>query len=93
MSEQDPVDTNFPLSDAKLLQWFDPATVHRARAYLQAGKVLKLEYNDDLSQISAQVWGAGFAPYRQKISLREQQGQWQMRPHEETREYQLEPPL
>lgn len=78
MSEQDPVDTNFPLSDAKLLQWFDPATVHRARAYLQAGKVLKLEYNDDLSQISAQVWGAGFAPYRQKISLREQQGQWQL---------------
>lgn len=67
---------SFPLSEANLLQWFDPATVHRARAYLQAGKVLKLEYNDDLSQITAQVWGAGFAPYRQNLALIEQQGRW-----------------
>ncbi len=70
--------TLFPLSEANLLQWFDTATVHRARAYLQAGKVLKLEYNDDLSQISAQVWGAGFAPYRQKLSLNQYDGKWQL---------------
>lgn len=68
----------FPLSETNLLQWFDHATVHRARAYLQAGKVLKLEYSDDLSQISAQVWGAGFAPYRQKLALTQYNGQWQL---------------
>jgi hypothetical protein len=45
-------DTNlFPPSDANLTQWFDTATMHRAKSYLQAGKVLKLEYNDDLSEI------------------------------------------
>ncbi|WP_445425980.1 DEAD/DEAH box helicase [Alishewanella sp. HL-SH06] len=72
-------DTNFfPLSDANLTQWFDTATMHRAKAYLQAGKVLKLEYNDDLSEISAQVWGAGFAPYRQHLSLEQHHGRWQL---------------
>lgn len=81
MTEQTEVESSallFPLSEANLLQWFDSATVHRARAYLQAGKVLKLEYNEDLSQISAQVWGAGFAPYRQKLALLQHNGQWQL---------------
>ncbi len=57
------------------------ATLHRARAYLQAGKVVKLEYQDDLSQISAQVWGAGFSPYKQQLSLTEHHGQWQLTGH------------
>ena len=80
MTEQTDVESSalFPLSEANLLQWFDIATVHRARAYLQAGKVLKLEYNDDLSQISAQVWGAGFAPYRQKLALLQYDGRWHL---------------
>ena len=80
MTEQTEVESSalFPLSEANLLQWFDTATVHRARAYLQAGKVLKLEYNDDLSEISAQVWGAGFAPYRQKLALLQHDGHWQL---------------
>ncbi|MBM32960.1 MAG: DNA helicase [Rheinheimera sp.] len=69
----------FPLDEDRLLQWFDSATLHRARAYLQAGKVLKLEYSDDLSQISAQVWGAGFSPYRQNIVLAQTDHGWSLR--------------
>lgn len=80
MTEQTDVDSAalFPLTEANLLQWFEAATVHRARAYLQAGKVVKLEYNDDLSLITAQVWGAGFAPYRQKLALTQNNGRWQL---------------
>ncbi|WP_235357324.1 DEAD/DEAH box helicase [Arsukibacterium sp. MJ3] len=69
----------FPLDDDHLLQWFDNATMHRARAYLQAGKVVKLEYSDDLSQISAQVWGAAFSPYRQNIVLAQTAAGWSLR--------------
>jgi superfamily II DNA or RNA helicase len=69
----------FPLDDDHLLQWFDNTTMHRARAYLQAGKVVKLEYSDDLSQISAQVWGAGFSPYRQNIVLAQTAAGWSLR--------------
>jgi len=69
----------FPLDEDRLLQWFDSTTLHRARAYLQAGKVVKLEYNDDLSQISAQVWGAGFSPYRQNIVLAQTDQGWALR--------------
>jgi superfamily II DNA or RNA helicase len=67
-----------PFSQQQLQQWFDTATFHRAQAYLQAGKVLKLEYNNDLSDITAQVWGAAFAPYRQYISLSQKNGHWQL---------------
>ncbi len=69
----------FPLDEDRLLQWFDSATMHRARAYLQAGKVVKLEYSDDLSQVSAQVWGAGFSPYRQNIVLAQTDNGWSLR--------------
>ena len=67
-----------PLSQQQLQQWFDPVTFHRAQAYLQAGKVVKLEYNSDLSDISAQVWGAAFTPYRQYISLQQQGSDWRL---------------
>ena len=62
-------DTAFPLSQQQLEQWFDAVTFHRAQAYLQAGKVVKLEYKSDLSDISAQVWGAAFTPYRHDKQL------------------------
>ena len=68
----------FPISPVQLQLWFDPATFQRARAYWQAGKVIKLEYNEDLSSISAQVWGEALAPYRQYLSLKQQDGDWQL---------------
>jgi hypothetical protein len=71
-------DTVFPLSQQQLELWFDAVTFHRAQAYLQAGKVVKLEYNGDLSDISAQVWGAAFTPYRQYISLKQHSDGWQL---------------
>ncbi|MDR6982212.1 hypothetical protein J2X32_000820 [Rheinheimera pacifica] len=71
-------DTAFPLSEQQLEHWFDAVTFHRAQAYLQAGKVVKLEYNSDLSEISAQVWGAAFTPYRQFISLKHNSSGWQL---------------
>ncbi|MEH8019660.1 MULTISPECIES: DEAD/DEAH box helicase [Rheinheimera] len=72
------IDTAFPLSQQQLEHWFDAVTFHRAQAYLQAGKVVKLEYNSDLSEISAQVWGAAFTPYRQFISLKPSNDGWQL---------------
>lgn len=63
-------DPAFVLSQSQLERWFDTVTFHRAQAYLQAGKVVKLEYNSDLSEISAQVWGAAFTPYRQFIQIK-----------------------
>ena len=71
-------ETAFPLSQQQLEHWFDAVTFHRAQAYLQAGKVVKLEYNSDLSEISAQVWGAAFTPYRQFISLKQNSSGWQL---------------
>ncbi|MDP5137110.1 DEAD/DEAH box helicase [Rheinheimera baltica] len=71
-------ETAFPLSQQQLEQWFDAVTFHRAQAYLQAGKVVKLEYNSDLSDISAQVWGAAFTPYRQFINLKHTSAGWQL---------------
>jgi superfamily II DNA or RNA helicase len=71
-------DTAFPLSQQQLEHWFDAVTFHRAQAYLQAGKVVKLEYNSDLSDISAQVWGAAFTPYRQFINIKPEQHGWQL---------------
>jgi uncharacterized Zn finger protein len=71
-------DTAFPLSQQQLEQWFDAVTFHRAQAYLQAGKVVKLEYKSDLSDISAQVWGAAFTPYRQFINLKNTSDGWQL---------------
>ncbi|MBU2113833.1 MAG: DEAD/DEAH box helicase [Gammaproteobacteria bacterium] len=71
-------DTVFPLSQQQLELWFDSVTFHRAQAYLQAGKVVKLEYNSDLSDISAQVWGAAFTPYRQFIQLKQTDNGWQL---------------
>jgi len=68
----------FPISPVQLQLWFDPATFQRARAYWQAGKVIKLEYNEDLSSVSAQVWGEALAPYRQYLSLKQQDGDWQL---------------
>ena len=68
----------FPISPVQLQLWFDPATFQRARAYWQAGKVIKLEYNEDLSSVSAQVWGEALAPYRQYISLKQQDGDWKL---------------
>ncbi len=68
----------FPISPVQLQLWFDPATFQRARAYWQAGKVIKLEYNEDLSSISAQVWGEALAPYRQYLSLKQRDGDWQL---------------
>ncbi len=69
----------FPISPVQLQLWFDPATFQRARAYWQAGKVIKLEYNEDLSSVSAQVWGEALAPYRQFLSLKPQDdGDWQL---------------
>ncbi len=50
-------DAVFPISATTLQLWFDPGTFQRARAYWQAGKVIKLEYNEELTQITAQVWG------------------------------------
>ena len=66
----------FPISPVQLQLWFDPATFQRARAYWQAGKVIKLEYNEDLSSVSAQVWGEALAPYRQYLSLKQRDGEW-----------------
>lgn len=71
-------DLAFPFNQHQLESWFDAVTFHRAQAYLQAGKVVKLEYNSDLSDISAQVWGAAFTPYRQYITLKPHDGTWQM---------------
>ena len=71
-------DAVFPISAATLQLWFDPGTFQRARAYWQAGKVIKLEYSEDLAQISAQVWGEALAPYRQYLSLKQQDGDWQL---------------
>ena len=71
-------DTAFPLNQQQLENWFDAVTFHRAQAYLQAGKVVKLEYNSDLSDISAQVWGAAFTPYRQFITLKHNADGWQL---------------
>lgn len=71
-------DIAFPLSQQQLERWFDSITFHRAQAYLQAGKVVKLEYNSDLSEISAQVWGAAFTPYRQFIQLTQSDSGWQL---------------
>ena len=71
-------DTTFPLRQQQLEQWFDAVTFHRAQAYLQAGKVVKLEYNSDLSEISAQVWGAAFTPYRQFINLQHHTDGWRL---------------
>ncbi|GAB2917028.1 DEAD/DEAH box helicase [Rheinheimera gaetbuli] len=71
-------DTVFPLTQHQLEFWFDSATFHRAQAYMQAGKVVKLEYNSDLSDISAQVWGAAFTPYRQFIQLKHSDTGWQL---------------
>ncbi len=50
-------DAVFPISATTLQLWFDPGTFQRARAYWQAGKVIKLEYNEELTQITAQVSG------------------------------------
>ena len=71
-------DSVFPISAATLQLWFDPATFQRARAYWQAGKVIKLEYNDDLSQITAQVWGEALTPYRQYLSLKPHGAEWRL---------------
>lgn len=71
-------DISYVLSNAQLQQWFDTTTFHRGRAYLQAGRIAKLEYNQDLSEISAQVWGEAFSPYHQFISLRYEQQSWQL---------------
>ena len=71
-------ETAFPLSQQQLEHWFDAVTFHRAQAYLQAGKVVKLEYSSDLSEISAQVWGAAFTPYRQFISLQHNSNGWRL---------------
>jgi superfamily II DNA or RNA helicase len=71
-------ETAFPLNQQQLEHWFDAVTFHRAQAYLQAGKVVKLEYNSDLSDISAQVWGAAFTPYRQFINLKHHADGWQL---------------
>ena len=71
-------DIAFPFTQQQLEQWFDAVTFHRAQAYLQAGKVVKLEYNSDLSDISAQVWGAAFTPYRQFINLKSTEHGWQL---------------
>ena len=68
----------FPVSAAQLQQWFDPATFQRARAYWQAGKVIKLEYSEDLAQVSAQVWGEALTPYRQFISLKKHGADWRL---------------
>lgn len=71
-------ETAFPLSQQQLELWFDAVTFHRAQAYLQAGKVVKLEYNSDLSEVSAQVWGAAFTPYRQFINLQPCNDGWRL---------------
>ena len=71
-------ETAFPLSQQQLEHWFDAVTFHRAQAYLQAGKVVKLEYSSDLSEISAQVWGAAFTPYRQFINLQHNSNGWRL---------------
>ena len=68
----------FPVSAATLQLWFDPGTFQRARAYWQAGKVIKLEYSEDLSQISAQVWGEALSPYRQFLSLKPHGAEWRL---------------
>lgn len=68
----------FPVSAIQLQLWFDPATFQRARAYWQAGKVIKLEYSEDLASVSAQVWGEALAPYRQYLSLKQVDGDWQL---------------
>ncbi len=72
------LDHEFPLSIATLQHWFDPATFQRARAYWQAGKVVKLEFSDDLQQVSAQVWGEAFTPYQQFLSIRKIGPDWQL---------------
>ena len=71
-------DAVFPISAATLQLWFDPGTFQRARAYWQAGKVIKLEYSEDLAQISAQVWGEALSPYRQFISLKPHGAEWRL---------------
>lgn len=71
-------DSTFPISSIQLSLWFDPATYQRARAYWQSGKVIKLEYSDDLTSVSAQVWGEALSPYRQFLSFKQQDGDWQL---------------
>ena len=71
-------DAVFPISAATLQLWFDPGTFQRARAYWQAGKVIKLEYSENLYQISAQVWGEALSPYRQFISLKPHGAEWRL---------------
>lgn len=71
-------ETNFPISATQLSLWFDPATYQRARAYWQSGKVIKLEYADDLGSVSAQVWGEALSPYRQFLSFKPTDDGWQL---------------
>lgn len=71
-------DSTFPISSIQLSLWFDPATYQRARAYWQSGKVIKLEYSDDLTSVSAQVWGEALSPYRQFLSFKQLDGDWQL---------------
>ena len=68
----------FPVSTEQLQLWFHPATFHKARAYFLAGKVVQLDYESDFSQIRSQVWGDGFSPFKQLISLSERDGQVQL---------------
>ncbi len=68
----------FPVSTEQLQLWFHPATFHKARAYFLAGKVVQLDYEPDFSQIRSQVWGDGFSPFKQLMSLSERDGQWQL---------------
>lgn len=71
-------DAVFPISATTLQLWFDPGTFQRARAYWQAGKVIKLEYNEELTQITAQVWGEALTPYRQYVSLKQHGAEWRL---------------
>ncbi|MDX3774157.1 DEAD/DEAH box helicase [Chromatiaceae bacterium AAb-1] len=71
-------DISFALSNTQLQRWFDTSTFHRGRAYLQAGRIARLDYNHDLTEVTAQVWGEAFSPYHQFISLRQQQDGWQL---------------
>ena len=68
----------FPVSAEQLQLWFHPATFHKARAYFLAGKVVQLDYEPDFSQIRSQVWGDGFSPFKQLISISERDGQLQL---------------
>lgn len=71
-------ESTFPISSIQLSLWFDPATYQRARAYWQAGKVIKLEYSEDLASVSAQVWGEALSPYRQFLSFKQHDAEWQL---------------